>query len=81
MINRMIGFLLSQITGFAPSRIPPCGVTRSVLDADAEEATTVVVSACVTVVVTMFDNEAMLIVELYRDAGSEIHSRYFASHI
>lgn len=45
-MNRIIGFFESYTVGFAPSKIPPCGVARlpDVGEGEAEEATLVTVT-------------------------------------
>lgn len=51
MINKMIGFFESYTDGSSPSRIPPCGLARNVLEALA--ALAVVVTTLVTTSVTV----------------------------
>jgi hypothetical protein len=50
-MNKMIGFFESYTDGSSPSRIPPCGLARSVLEALA--ALAVVVTTLVTTSVTV----------------------------
>lgn len=52
-MNMMRGFLGSYLLGLAPSRIPPCGLARSVDEALAEVAVTVLVITSVTYAVTV----------------------------
>jgi len=51
MMNKMMGFFESYTDGSSPSRIPPCGLARSVLEALAAAA--VVVTTLVTTSVTV----------------------------
>jgi hypothetical protein len=51
MMNKMMGFFESYTDGSSPSRIPPCGLARSVLEALA--ALTVLVTTLVTTSVTV----------------------------
>lgn len=51
MMNKMMGFFESYTDGSSPSRIPPCGLARSVLEALA--ALTALVTTLVTTSVTV----------------------------
>jgi hypothetical protein len=51
MMNKMIGFFESYTDGSSPSRMPPCGLARIVLEALA--ALAVVVTTLVTTSVTV----------------------------
>lgn len=44
-MNKIIGFFGSYVAGFAPSRIPPCGVARSAPEVAAAAAAAVLETA------------------------------------
>lgn len=44
-MNKIIGFFGSYVDGFAPSRIPPCGVARSPPEVAAAAAAAVLETA------------------------------------
>ena len=53
MMKRMMGFLLSYLVGFSPSRMPPWEGALSVLVAEAEVNVVVTTFVAVTVMVAM----------------------------
>ena len=55
MMKILMGSFASYTDGFAPWRMPPCGVTLTVLDGVADA--NVFVTSCVTVAVAILEDE------------------------
>lgn len=60
MMNRIIGLLALYSEGLPPSRMPPCGATLAVLDAEAEATVLVTTSVIVVVTVAMVGVDRLL---------------------
>jgi hypothetical protein len=69
MMNKMMGFFESYTDGSSPSRIPPCGLARNVLEAVAALAVVVTTLVITSVTVDMAVDVQVLVLPHKLDIG------------